>query len=390
MSILQISNIPSPTSYHEYTISIELLRRGKQIMFINPFRLSTDILSMFRERNVYIIRNVEPETMRLLASPKRLTDIKSPDIIYCHDFLHPEKSITAKYLFKKFKETKPTLILDSHTFYFLEKSRLSNIKISMLKLLSRELVKKAKLIYATSAAVFKYLISRIHIPEEKVKQLELCVDTNMFSPKHKKHSMFLREKIGIPKDALVLITVGGIRPYKRLELVIDAFSKLIKNENLTPKDIIFIIIGNGGNYSNYLQKLSINLGLFDKYVKFLGRVEWIKLPKYYAMSDLAIFTAPTVSILEALASGLPLLCYKYFPSKDYRYAHTGDVYCYYNNCFLFELIPKDIYLTLKSVINLSDKELKRMSYYSRKLAKEKYSCKIVVDQLIKDLSKVDK
>jgi len=43
----------------------------------------------------------------------------------------------------------------------------------MLKLLSRELVEKAKLIYATSAATlatFKYLISRIHIPKEKVKQ----------------------------------------------------------------------------------------------------------------------------------------------------------------------------------------------------------------------------
>jgi len=108
------------------------------------------------------------------------------------------------------------------------------------------------------------------------------------------------------------------------------------------------------------------------------------------MSALAIFTAPTVSILEALASGLPLLCYKHFPSKDYCYAHAGDVYCYYNNCFLFELTPKDIYLTLKSVVNLSKKELERMSYYSRKLAEKKYSCKIVIDQLLRDLSRVEK
>ena len=363
-------------------------------MFMNPFKFNTSTLFMpkVKERDVHIVKDVEPETMRFLALSKKLTKIEPPDIIYCHDFLHPERSITAKYVFKEFEKTRPILTLDSHTFYFLEHSRLSSIKISVLKLLARELIEKAKLIYATSSAssaVFKYLISKIYLPKEKVKRLELCVDTNMFSPKHKKHLMPLREKIGIPKDALVLITVGGIRPYKRLELIIYAISKLVKNESLTPKDITFIIVGDGSSYSNYLQKLSMDLGLLNKYVKFLGRVEWVRLPKYYAISDLAIFTAPTVSILEALASGLPLLCYKYFPSKDYRYAHAGDVYCYHNNCFLFELTSEDIYLTLKSIINLSDKELKKIGYYSRKLAEKKYSCKVVVDQLIKDLSEVN-
>ena len=62
----------------------------------------------------------------------------------------------------------------------------------------------------------------------------------------------LTRKIGISKDTLVLITLGGIRPYKKLELVIYTLSKLIKNESLTPKDVIFLIVGNGGSYSGYL------------------------------------------------------------------------------------------------------------------------------------------
>jgi len=83
-----------------------------------PFRLSIDVFSTFKERNVYVTKDVKQGTMHFLVLPKRLADIKSPDVIYCHDFLYPGRSTTAKYVFKKFKEAKPTLILDSHTFYF--------------------------------------------------------------------------------------------------------------------------------------------------------------------------------------------------------------------------------------------------------------------------------
>ena len=112
-----------------------------------------------------------------------------------------------------------------------------------------------------------------------------------------------REKLGIPEDAFLIISVGELNKNKNHELVIKALSQM-----KCGKDIFYIIVGDGP-LKNHLAELIANLGMNTK-MQLLGyRTDVIELLK---TSDCFVFPSLReglpVSLMEAMASGLPVVC----------------------------------------------------------------------------------
>ncbi|MBL7196688.1 MAG: glycosyltransferase family 4 protein [Candidatus Omnitrophica bacterium] len=144
---------------------------------------------------------------------------------------------------------------------------------------------------------YKIDVNKIHI-------IPGCVDIEKFKPAEDKTS--LRNRLGIPRNRYILITVRNLVERMGIDNLILALYNLSK----LYKDLYLIIVGSG-RLKNKLVKMVKRLGISDL-VKFTGSLKESELVQYYQASDL--FILPTKYIehfglvtIEALASGIPVL-----------------------------------------------------------------------------------
>jgi len=111
-----------------------------------------------------------------------------------------------------------------------------------------------------------------------------------------------RRELGIPEHAFLVLSVGELNKNKNHETVIKAIAQL------RDQRIYYAICGQG-RLEAHLRKLSFELGIQDQ-VKLLGYRS--DIPEIYKAADLFIFPSYReglpVSLLEAMASGLPIIC----------------------------------------------------------------------------------
>jgi glycosyltransferase involved in cell wall biosynthesis len=109
-----------------------------------------------------------------------------------------------------------------------------------------------------------------------------------------------RGELGFQEGDHVVITATRIRPEKELEKVILALSK-------SPKSVKWLLVGSAGD--EYAERLSKKLAFA------LGESRFIMLPHqprkelngFYNAADVALFTAPAISVIEAMGTGLPVI-----------------------------------------------------------------------------------
>lgn len=111
-----------------------------------------------------------------------------------------------------------------------------------------------------------------------------------------------RQELGIPEDAPLLLSVGELNANKNHETVIRALADRA--------DVYYLIAGAGG-LQEYLQQVIDQLGMTER-VKLLGyRTDVVEL---YAAADVFVFPSfregLSVSVMEAMACGLPVVCSK--------------------------------------------------------------------------------
>jgi glycosyltransferase involved in cell wall biosynthesis len=111
-----------------------------------------------------------------------------------------------------------------------------------------------------------------------------------------------RKELGLPEDAIIILSVGELNKNKNHETVIRAVAKL------NNPAIYYVICGRGPLEDN-LRRLSKELGLENR-VKLLGyRKDIIEICK-----TAEIFVFPSfreglsVALMEAMACGLPVIC----------------------------------------------------------------------------------
>lgn len=175
-----------------------------------------------------------------------------------------------------------------------------------------------------------------------------------------------RKDIGLPEDSFVLLSVGELNENKNHESVIKAIAKL-KNPN------VFYVICGKGSLQNYLTKLINELEL-DKQVKLLGyRKDIVEICK---IVDAFIFPSfregLSVALMEAMSTGLPIICSKIRGNTDLIDEGKGG----------YLVIPNDIEGYLKTINKLiKNEELrKEMGIYNLECIKQ-YDVKKVKDKM---------
>jgi glycosyltransferase involved in cell wall biosynthesis len=197
--------------------------------------------------------------------------------------------------------------------------------------------------------------------EDKVLLLVNAVDTDLFSPYRdglRKYS--IRERLSIPKHAVIVLSVGSIIARKRTKQIFEAFLSLVKNY----PDLYLVLVGPASReesssvdneYVEEMRKVIKETG-FSDHVVFTGRIDDDSiLAEYYRMAD--IFAFPTYQeglpnvLLEAMSTGLPVVATRLPGSTDLivRDGETGF------------LIPQDDVSELKGKLGLvlGDQSLKK-------------------------------
>ncbi|MHA3049801.1 glycosyltransferase family 4 protein [Acinetobacter sp. ANC 4639] len=134
------------------------------------------------------------------------------------------------------------------------------------------------------------------------------VDHRLFSPENRCEDM--RQHWDVDNQTKVLLYVGRLSPEKEIHVLIDGYLQARRQQQA----VRLVIVGDGPDKER-LQQLDP-----EQQVIFMGNLTGQRLAEAYASSDVFVFASRVETfgnvVLEAMASGLPVLAY------DYACAHA--------------------------------------------------------------------
>ena len=164
---------------------------------------------------------------------------------------------------------------------------------------------RASGVFAVAEALKRHAME-LGIEESRIRVIGNGVDTDKFRPVPRGEA---RRQLGLPPDAPILITVGGLVERKGFHRVIECLPELKKSF----PDLRYLIAGGAGpegDFGSVLRKMISDLGLADS-VHLLGQIapDRLKIP----LSGADAFVLATRNegwanvLLEAMACGLPVI-----------------------------------------------------------------------------------
>lgn len=164
----------------------------------------------------------------------------------------------------------------------------------------RELLERADAVVAPTHAIKNELLS--YAPSmNRVEVIPTGVDTHRFKPEN--DGSMIRQRYGLNGEK-VLLHVGRIAMEKNIDLIIDGFQRLTRDD----PSVRLMLVGEGPAKKHY-QKMVQDKGMEDK-VLFTGFIPDEELPQVYAACDAftiaSKFETQGLAALEAMASGKPV------------------------------------------------------------------------------------
>ena len=219
------------------------------------------------------------------------------DLIHCHT---PVGGVVARLAARKLRKQGLKVIYTAHGFHFFKGATIKNwlIFYPVEKLLSR---------YTDVLITINKEDFNIASKKFKAKQVTYIpgvgVDTKKFDSNIFNKSK-IRDSLGFDDNDCIMISVGELSARKNHKAIINALAKLPKADL---ERIKYLIVGIG-DLDEYLHNLCCELKLDN--VVFLGyRTDVAAL---YACSDIFVFPSLQeglpVALMEAMASGLPVVC----------------------------------------------------------------------------------
>jgi glycosyltransferase involved in cell wall biosynthesis len=227
--------------------------------------------------------------------------------------------------------------------------------------------KYADVIFVATQRFYKKL-KRLKIPEEKIIYAPFAVDTEMFSPGYDEH---FREKLGIPKDAKVVLYLGRMSHEKNVETIIrsipEVFSRL--------ENVYYVFAGGGPRLDDY-ERLAKEMA--KEGVIFTDWVEWETTPYLYSVGDVFVFPSfhetQAFVIMEAMASSLPVVVPRE-PRSEYSYFEENK------NCIFLEDSRDPEELADKVVLLLKNDGMREKLGRNARIKMESYSWREHVEKL---------
>ena len=242
-----------------------------------------------------------PYVIPTVTSLKTFTKaIKNCKIVHAHGHPYLTSLLAgklAKFYGKPFVLTQHNTFIDYNNF-FDQVERINDLTVD------KETLKEADKIIAVSNATKNYVVS-LGAKASNVEVLHNGVDLKRFRPMPKvKEEM--RRKLGIPQDAIVVLTVRRLVYKNGVDTLIDSANIAVKKN---PK-IVFLVVGKGPDMGSVQMQIE-QLGI-EQNLRLTGFVPDQDLHLYYNTADL--FALPSKSgeglplvALEAMSCGLPVI-----------------------------------------------------------------------------------
>ncbi|MFA6551852.1 MAG: glycosyltransferase family 4 protein [Patescibacteria group bacterium] len=166
-------------------------------------------------------------------------------------------------------------------------------------------------IITQSDGMLKELLD-LGVPANRMANVKDGVDTDKFKPTAPDAA--LADSLAVDLNLPRIVYLGLLETYQGADLMFAAFALVARQ---IPR-AQFIVIGfpNLEKYREICQNLEIS-----KQVKFLGRIEYDKLPAYLSLADVAV--APKISLTEGdgkiynyMAMGLPTVAFDRSTSRE--------------------------------------------------------------------------
>ena len=160
-------------------------------------------------------------------------------------------------------------------------------------------------------------LMEVGIPKSQIFKIPNGVNTTRFRPATKEEKGRLRVRLGLKDSQMVLLFTGGVTSRKAPSLVISAISALVKDY----PGLKLLIIGPERDKGQEYARIE---GLFKSNPMLRSHVQMIdhlpNIEEYYRVADLFILPSRNEgmsnSVLEALASGLPVIVTPVSGSKE--------------------------------------------------------------------------
>jgi len=288
----------------------------------------------------------------------RLIKKEKPDVVHTHT----AKAGTIGRLAARFAGV-PVII---HTFHgHIFHSYFSSFKTSLFLLIEKALAKITDDIVVISERQNGEIKRYLNLNgKEKTILIPLGFDLNRFLNDFEKDKSYsLRRELGIPKDAILIGTVGRLTAVKNYRMFLEVAKEIKKRDY--GKIIKFLVVGDG-ELKKELIALSNRLGIQDDII-FTG---WRKdIDSLYRALDIVTLTSlnegTPVSLIEALASAKAVVA-----------TDVGGVSEVVENGKSGFVVPlNDINAFSEAVLTLINDEerRKRFGIYGREFVKSRYS-----------------
>ncbi len=256
-----------------------------------------DYISIEFERNPF-----KPQNIKAYRALKKLIEKNDYDVIHCHT---PVGGALARLAARKARKRGTKVFYTAHGFHFCKGAPLKNWLIfypaekflsrftDVLFTINKEDYSRALKFHAKETVY----VPGVGVDIEKFRNTAVDRDAK-------------RAEIGVPEDAFMLLSVGEFIKRKNHELIIRALKEL------DSPNIHYALAGSG-ELDEYLKNLAVSLGVENR-VHFLGYRK--DVAQLYKTADVLVHPSYQeglpVAVMEALASGLPVIATKIRGSAD--------------------------------------------------------------------------
>ena len=299
---------------------------------------------------------VDRGNMKAIGQIKRLTERGKYDIVHCHT---PVAAICTRLACRKVRKSGTKVFYTAHGFHFYKGASLKNW---LMYYPAEKLCARFTDVLITINKE-DYALAQKKMKAKRVEYVPgVGIDLNKFGQVTVDKAA-KRKELGIPADAILLLSAGELNANKNHETVIRAIADL---------DVYYIIAGEG-DLREHLQSVIGELGLTER-VKLLGHrtdmTELYKAADAYVLPS--IREGLNVSVMEAMASGMPVVCSRIRGNTDLIDENGGA---------LFE--PQSVEKCREAIISVLQRDKSEMSAYNLKKIQA-----VSIDEIIENMDEV--
>ncbi len=318
MKILYITSVSGTMDFFVNTID-KLIKQGNTVDVACSTKRSP-LNTKFNEfgckhYELSCSRNVDIKAIKKTVSEiKKIVSEGNYDIVHCHT---PIAAFCTRIACKSFRKKGLKVVYTAHGFHFYKGAPIKNWLLFfpaewLCSFWTDALITINSEDYKFSSKLFAK--KNCYIPGVGVN-----VNVSTSAP-----DLIIEKKkeLNLPENSKVIMTVGDLNLNKNQSLILKCISSSREFENLH-----YLVVGTGG-LSDNLKKTAEDYGISDR-VHFLGfRTDVFDL---YSICDFTVFPSfregLSVSIMESMAFGLPVICSDIRGNRDLIDNGKGGFLC---------------------------------------------------------------